>query len=137
MKKKLLSAAFALASILTVSTAFAGTNSAEKKLAVATGTTVTTVDKGTIVKNGNTTTAYNKNGAWVYTIQMFSADNLPKDIFDIVRNNYGSCYINGIKKVEQPGSEPVFFVQMENNTSVKTIKVINGETEVTNDFLKQ
>jgi len=128
MKKNLLlSAAIGLVSLLTVSTSFATGNSNEK---------FTTLDKGTIVNDGKTTTAYDKKGNWVYTIERYSADNLPKDIFETVRNNFGSYYVSGMEKIQQPGSNTVFLVHMQNKTSVKTVKVTGNDTELVEDYIK-
>jgi len=127
MKKILASAAFGLITLLTVTSSFAAGNSTEK---------FTTVDKGTIVKDGNTSTAYNKNGVWQYTIQTLTADNLPKNVFDLVRENYGSYYISGMEKVEHPGGETVYIVHMQDNSSVKTVQVSGTETTITEDYIK-
>jgi hypothetical protein len=127
MKKNLVSAAFGLIALLTVTSSFAAGKSGEK---------FSTLDKGTIVKDGNTTTAYNKNGSWVYTIERYTADNLPKNIFDIVKDAYGSYYVSGMEKISEPGVKDVFIVHMQDETSVKTVRVSHGETELIEDYVK-
>jgi hypothetical protein len=127
MKKYLAQTALGLIALLTVTSSFAKGTSAEK---------ITTLDKGSVVREGNTTTAYNKNGAWVYTIERITPDNLPKDIMDVVIKNFGYYYISGMEKVEQPGSEPTFIVHMQDNTSIKTVQVSGDEAKITADFIK-
>ncbi len=127
MKKALFSAAAAIAMLLSVTTSFAAGNNTEK---------FTTADKGSIVKNGNTTLAYDKKGNWVYTIERFAADNLPKDVFETVRNNYGSYYVSGMERIEQPGADAYFLVHMQNKNTVKIVKVSGNETELVEDFIK-
>jgi len=127
MKKYLAQTALGLIALLTVTSSFAAGKNAEK---------ITTLDKGTVVKDGNTTTAYNKNGAWVYTIERITPDNLPKDVMDVVNKNFGYYYISGMEKVEQPGAEPTFIVHMQDNTSIKTVQVSGDEAKITADYTK-
>jgi len=137
MKKYLTTAVIGLIALLTVTSSFAKGKSSEKDLAIPAGATVTKLKTGTIVIDGNTTTAYDKKGNMVYTIQRYSADNLPLDVFKTVRATYGNYYIAGIEKVEQPGSGDVIFVHMQDNTVYKTAKISNDGSEITQEFTKQ
>jgi hypothetical protein len=127
MKKYLAQTALGLVALLTVATSFAASKSAEK---------ITTIDKGSIVREGNKTTAYNKNGKWVYTIERITSDNLPADVMHVVNREFGYYYISGMEKVEQPGAEPAYIVHMQNNTSIKTVQVSGDEAKLTEDFVK-
>ena len=127
MKKYLLTTSIGVVTLLCATTSFAAGKSNEK---------FTTLDKGSIIVKGSATSAYDKKGNWVYTIERYAADNLPKNIFDIVRKNYGSYYISGMEKVEQPGFETVYLVHMQNETTVKTVKVSGTETELVEDYIK-
>jgi len=128
MKKIFVSAAFALIALLSVHSAFAGGNNIAN---------IKTIDKGSMIVYGNTTIAFNKNNQWVYTLQHFSADNLPKNVFDIVRENYGGYYISGMEKIVKPGFKPVFIVHMQDNTSVRTVQVRGHETTVTEEYTRE
>lgn len=132
MKKQLLSIALGLIAMLSVTTSFAATKKDAKDAKSY------TTDRGTIVVDGNKTSVLNKKGQLVYSISRFTADNLPKNIFDIVRNGYESFYVSGMEKVEQPGIAPVYFVHLEDKTSIKTVKVnvSDGETELVQDFTR-
>lgn len=126
MKKILLSIAMGLIAMLSVFTSFA----ADAKRY--------TTDKGSIVVDGNKTSAFDQKGKWVYTIARYTSDNLPKNVFDVVRNSYDQFYISGMEKVEQPGTSTVYLVHLEDKTSIKTVKVNvkTGETELVQDFVR-
>ena len=130
MKKTILSIALGLIALFTVTTSFAaGKITAADVKRYETG-------KGSIVVAGNITSVFNQKGKFIYSISRYSADNLPKDIFDVVRKNYGQFYIAGMEKVEQRNSNDVYIVHLEDNTSIKTLRVSNGETELVQDFVK-
>lgn len=127
MKKLSISAVAFLFILFSAVTSFAKGYPAEK---------FTTPDQGTIVKDGDITTAYNKHGRWVYTIEHYSTDNLPQNIVDFVTDNYGGYDIAGMEKVEQPGSDPVFIVHMQDYTSIKTVQVCGDDSIITEDYIK-
>ena len=83
-----------------------------------------------------TVSAFDKKGKIIYSIQYYPAASLAKNIMDVVRNNFGNCYISGMEKINQPGQNEVWVVHMENTSSVKTVYVSNGEVSVANDFSK-
>jgi hypothetical protein len=82
------------------------------------------------------TSTYNKKGNWFYTITRYSADNLTKNIIDIVKGSYDNYFISGMEKVDQPGSKSVYVVHIENCNSFKTLRVSNDEVELVQDFKK-
>jgi outer membrane lipoprotein-sorting protein len=136
MKKKLVSVGLGLIALLTVTTSFAKSNNHAHALTTSSDEKVTKLKTGSLVINGNAMSAYDKNGNWVYTIARYNADNLPKDIFDIARKDYASYYISGMEKVDRPGFEPVYIVHMEDKTTIKTVRVSEGETELVKDYIK-
>jgi hypothetical protein len=129
MKKKIFSIALAMACILIVSTSFAAANASpvSKK-----GYTVQSVIDGR-----ESTTAYNKNGKWVYTIQQYSPDNLDNNIVQKVRSVYADYGVTAIQKIEQPGQDAVYIVRLENTKSLKTVRLSNGEIELMQNFIKR
>ena len=127
MKKYLAQTALGLIALLTVTSSFAAGKSADK---------ITTLDKGSIVREGSKTTAFNKNGKWVYTIERISSDNLPADVMNVVIKDFGYYYISGMEKVQQPGAEPAYIVHMQNNTTIKTVQVSGDEATLTEDYIK-
>lgn len=128
MKKQILSIAIGLAAMIATTTTYA----AEKN--------VSANENGFIVNSqidGHAvTTAYDKKGNWVYSIEHFSTDNLAKNVMDAVKENFGNYFIRNIEKVEQRGEQTVFVVHAEDSASMKTLKVVNGEVELVQDFVK-
>jgi hypothetical protein len=126
MKTKILS--MLLAAILIVSSSYASDDNSSKE------------NKGyiihSVVDGRNTTTAYNKKGKWIYSIQQYNLDNLDKNIVDKVRSVYYDYGVTGIQKVEQPGMEPVFIVHLENTKSIKLVRLTSEEMEVVQDLSK-
>ena len=82
------------------------------------------------------TSAYDKKGNWVYTIKHYPADNLASDIIYIVEGSFDNYLITAMDKVDQPGNESVYIVYLENCNSFKTLRVVNNEVELTQDFQK-
>lgn len=116
------------AAMLTATSSFA---SADKTSEKAKGYTVRTVIDGR-----ESLSAYSKKGNWVYTIQTYSMDNLDKAIIDKVRELYADYGVTGIQKVEQPGLDTVYIVYIENKSSIKTVRIVNDEVELVNDYSK-
>ena len=116
------------AALLTVSASYASGN---KSSEASKGYTVRSVIDGR-----ESTTAYDKKGKWVYTIQTYSTDNLDKSIIDKVKAHYESYGVTGIQKIEQPGSNAVYIVYLENKNSIKTVRLVNDEVELVSEYVK-
>ena len=127
MKKYLAQTAMGLIALLTVTSSFAAGKNVEK---------ITTIDKGTVIREGNKTTAFDKNGKWVYTIERISANNLPAAVMDVVIDNFGYYYVSGMERVKQPGFAPTYIVHMQDATTIKTVQVIGEEAKITEDYIK-
>ena len=127
MKKKIFSIALGLAAMTATTASFA----AEAKTNALINSTVTAETDGHSV-----TKAFNKNGKWIYTIERYSTDNLAKNIIDAVKQNFGNYFIRSMEKVEERGEEIFFVVHAEDSISMKTLKVVNDEVELVQDFVK-
>jgi len=125
MKKQILTIALGLIALFTASTSFA---SASK----------TTANETTVKVEGNKTTVFNQKGKFVYSIQRFTSDALPKNILDIVKNSYDQYYVSGMEKVDQPGLAPVYIVHLEGLTTIKTVQVNTSDNEISlvHDYTK-
>ncbi len=128
MKKRTLSIVFGLAIILIAAKSYATDNISTKS---SEG-----YIRHSVIDGRQTTTAYNKKGKWVYTIQQYSLDNLDKNIIDRVRSVYYDYGVTGIQKVEQPGMDIVYVVHLENEKSIKLVRLTDDETELVQDFIK-
>jgi hypothetical protein len=102
--------------------------------------TINSSNDGFIVKSlvdgHEITSAYDKKGNWVYTIKLYPTDNLALNIINIVKGSFDNYFITTMEKVDQPGNESVFVVHMENYNSFKTLRVVNNEVELVEDFQK-
>ena len=129
MKKQILQVVFVIATILVATTSYAS------------GKTSVKANEGYIVRSvidgRQATSALNKKGKWVYTIQQYSLDNLDKNIIDRVRSVYYDYGVTGIQKVEQPGMDAVYVVHLENTKSIKLIRLTSDDMELVQDFNKQ
>ena len=83
-----------------------------------------------------TTCVYGKRGNWLYTIERFPSDNLTKDLIDRVKTQYDKYYITGAEKVNQPASQEVYIVHLENKDSYKTIMITKDDIAVMEEFTK-
>jgi hypothetical protein len=128
MKTKILSIVLSIITIMVTSKSYAADKTSLKS------------EKGYVVRSvvdgRQTMTAYNKKGNWVYTIQQYSLDNLDKNIIDRVRSVYYDYGVTGIQKVEQPGMDVVYVVQLENVKSIKIVRLTDSEIELVQDFTK-
>ena len=104
--------------------------------------TISTSTNGFILQSAadghKITSAYDKKGNWVYTITNYPTENLSKEIIDIVEAGYNSYgySITTMKKIDQPGRETVYIVNMNNRDSFKVVGVSNNDVEVIHDFKK-
>ena len=125
MKVRILAIAFAIASILITSTTYAGNKSSRS-------------EKGyvvhSIIDGRKSMTAYDKKGKWVYTIQQYSIDDLDKSLKDRIRSVYYDYDVTIIQKVEQPGMDVVYVVHLENEKSIKIVRLTDDEMELIQDL---
>ena len=147
MKKIILSITLGLAMVVTTASTYAATNENTKavkhftrQFKKASETSWNPSEEGFIVNftddGHRSTAAYDKNGKWIYTIRRYTADNLDRNIVDIVKDSYYYYYITGIERVEQRGSDAVYLVHLEDKNTLKTVRITNGDTELVQDFVK-
>jgi len=126
MKKQLLSIALGLVAMFTVSTSFAADAKSSKS------------NEAIVKVDGNKTNVFNQKGKFVYSIQRFTSDALPKDILDIVKRSYDQYYISGMEKIDQRGIAPIYIVHLIGTKTIKTVQVNTSDNEVSlvNDYIK-
>ena len=128
MKKRTLSIVFGLAIILIAANSYATDNISPKS---SEG-----YIRHSVIDGRQSISAYNKKGKWVYTIQQYSLDNLDKNIIDRVRSVYYDYGVTSIQKVDQPGMETVYVVHLENEKSIKLVRLTDDEMELVQDLIK-
>jgi hypothetical protein len=128
MKIRILSIALGIAATLAVSTLYAAENTSSKS------------GKGYVVRSvidgHQSMSAYSKNGKWIYTIQQYNPGNLDKNLMDRVRSVYYDYGVTAIQKVEQPGMEVVYVIHLENEKSIKIVRLTNDEMELVQDLIR-
>jgi len=93
--------------------------------------------KAEFTKDGHqTSSVYGKRGNWVYTIEYYKADNLDKELIDLVKTEYDKYYISAMEKVECVATDPVYVVHLENQNSYKTLHIHKSDIELVQDFKK-
>ncbi|MEO8860630.1 MAG: hypothetical protein ABI358_04360 [Ginsengibacter sp.] len=88
------------------------------------------------VEDHSITSAYDRKGNWTYTIKLYPTESLAGNIVKIVNDHYSNYFITKMEKVDQPGQATVFVVHMQNDDSFKTLRVVNKDVELVQDFKK-
>ncbi|MGZ5220749.1 MAG: hypothetical protein ACXWV6_07715 [Chitinophagaceae bacterium] len=78
---------------------------------------------------------YNRKGTWVANLRCYFEDKLPRHVRHIVKSHYYDFNIYYVQEVTV-GNETVYLVKIEDKTSLKTIKVQDGEMTETEAFNK-
>lgn len=79
---------------------------------------------------------YNSKGKWIHTLKYYSAEKLPKDVHKSIRYAYPDFSMTYVTEV-QVRNKTAFLVNIEDNTSLKTIRVLDGEMDVYKEYSKQ
>jgi hypothetical protein len=102
-------------------------------------------EKWYLIKNGflaefslNTTKnriVYDKKGNWKYTVSYYDEKNLPAEIRAIVKPVYYDYSISRIEEVHAD-DQIIYIVHVQNASSLKTLRVCEGEMDLIQDFPK-
>src|SRR5687767_5117944 len=78
---------------------------------------------------------YDKKGRWTNTIKIYDENNLTKEIANMVQTTFLGYSIVQAMEIQTP-KVTVYLVKIENKDSLKTIRVINGETDIFEEYRK-
>jgi hypothetical protein len=78
---------------------------------------------------------YNKRGNWVSTIANYSEENLDSRIADAVKTAFLGYAIVHVTEVRK-GKTIVFLVKIDNQKLLKTVRIVNGEMDVYESYIK-
>ncbi|MCW3117475.1 MAG: hypothetical protein JWM28_1557 [Chitinophagaceae bacterium] len=78
---------------------------------------------------------YDLKGRWTGTIHTYNEDKLPKDIRKLVRSIYYDYSIFQVNEVIV-GEKTAYLVRIEDAATFKTIRIIDGEMDVYEDYTK-
>jgi hypothetical protein len=102
-------------------------------------------EKWYTIKNGflaefslNTTknrVVYDKKGNWKYTVSYYEEKNLPAEIKAIVKPVYYDYTISRVEEIHA-NDQVIYFVHVQNDSRLKTLRVCEGEMELTEDLPK-
>ena len=96
----------------------------------------------TVIKDGNNSYSKdgiqtkifdNKKGVQTGTIRYYTEDKLPADVRNQVKAGYYDYNIFWVTEVTV-GNKTVYMVKIKNESDTKTIRVMNGEMEVVEEF---
>lgn len=97
-------------------------------------------DKKFIVKfevgDINCMALYNRKGNLQHTIRYYQEQHLPRDVRHLVRSSYYDFSIFGVTEVTVQ-DKTAYLITIQDNNSWKTIKVLDGEMIVTEEFNKR
>ena len=82
-----------------------------------------------------TRVGYNHKGRWMSTIRTYTEANLPRDVRRLVKSTYYDYSIFLVQEVTV-GDKTVYLVKIEDADTLKTIRVIDGEMDVYEDYKK-
>ena len=78
---------------------------------------------------------YDRKGRWIGNIRFYTEDKLPRDIRHLVKSHYYDFNIYYVQEVTV-GNATVYLVKIEDKTSLKTIRVQDGEMPEAEAFTK-
>ena len=78
---------------------------------------------------------YNLKGKYVAMIRRYSEDKLPKDVRHLVRSNFYDYTISIVIEVTTDNGT-AYLVKIEDEKRIKTIRVVDGEWDVYEDYVK-
>ena len=78
---------------------------------------------------------YDKKGNWRFTISYYEEKNLPAEIRAIVKPVYYDYTISRVEEVHA-NDQIIFIVHIQNDTSLKTLRVSEGQMDLIEDFPK-
>jgi hypothetical protein len=79
---------------------------------------------------------YDKKGNWKFTISYYDEKNLPPEIRSIVKPTYYDYTISRVEEIHV-NDKIIYLVHIQNETSLKTVRVCNGEMELMEEFNRQ
>ena len=80
---------------------------------------------------------YDKHGNWICTITGYEADQLSKQVKEMVQGYYEGYRITYVNEVSSKAGEPVYIINLESYSSYKVIRVVGDDIEVRQEMSKE
>ena len=81
-----------------------------------------------------TKVAYDQKGKWHCTVRTFGENQLPSDVRDLVKSRYYDYKILLVYEIRHDNT--VYILKIEDATTLKTLRVADGEIEIISDNSK-
>jgi hypothetical protein len=81
-----------------------------------------------------TKVAYDQKGKWHCTVRTFGENQLPSDVRDLVKSRYYDYKILVVYEIRHDNT--VYILKIEDATTLKTLRVVDGELEIISDNSK-
>lgn len=79
---------------------------------------------------------YNPNGSWSYTVSSYNDKKLDKAIHEKIQSVYYDYRIVYINQIDMPGQKTIYLVEIQDEKSIKKVRLADDEMEVVQDFKK-
>ena len=84
------------------------------------------------------TTWYDKSGGWLYSIRRYDENNLPASMRSMIKSAYKSYKIVHVDEVMLPEeTNIIYFVTVQNDTSIKLLRLLKNDVEVTRNLTSE
>jgi hypothetical protein len=80
--------------------------------------------------------SYNPNGRWLFTVSDFSGKQLSQPLHDRVQSVYFNYQITFVNQIDLPDSKTVYLVEIQDEKSIKKVRVTDEDMEVVQDLAK-
>lgn len=78
---------------------------------------------------------HDKKGNLLFTIDYYGEKGLPAEVRRLVKSEFYQYTILTVEEVKSPDMH-VYLVDIEDDTTIKTVRVADGETEVVRDLVR-
>lgn len=92
------------------------------------------VAKYTGKNNSQCRTVYNCRGNYAYTIRQYDEAHMPRDVRKLIKSVYYDYTINLVEEIELRAKSLIYVVHVQDETTLKNIRVCDGEMEVIEDY---
>jgi hypothetical protein len=80
---------------------------------------------------------YTTHGQWRYTVSSYDASRLDKGIYDNIKSAYYNSSIVFVNQIDRVNGTPVYIVEIQDEKSIKKLRVDNEGMEIVEESVKQ
>jgi hypothetical protein len=79
---------------------------------------------------------YTSHGQWMYTTSAYDASKLDKRVYDNIKSAYYNYSIVFVNQIEKVSGGTVYIVEIQDEKSIKKLRVDDAGMEIVEDFVK-